>query len=336
VSEEETDIVYLWCDAADPAWRAKRAACAERHGIRLASSGNGDCRTRGNDDLRYALRSLCKCAPWVRRVLLVVDDDNRPPEWLDLGNPRLRVVRLSEFMPSALLPCYSSDTIEHHLWNIEGLAERFLLANDDMMFYRPVDPGFFYAPDGFPYCRFGGPKHEGDLRRFTVYRTNLANSARILQREYGCGGDLALACSHYPHHNVDAYLRNDVRECFEKFKSDLLPTFELPFREPRKFQRFLYSGYAIAVGHAHYKVARAHATPHRPWWKRLLVHGWADSLQFVGRNWRVAERELRRYNPALFCCNDTEETAAEDIEAMKATYERLFPSPSEFERGRAT
>ena len=68
----------------------------------------------------------------------------------------------------------------------------------------------------------------------------------------------------------------------------------------------------------------------------MLVHGWADSLQFVGRNWRVAERELKRYNPALFCCNDTEDTTAEDIESIKATYERLFPNPSEFEKGSAT
>ena len=332
---EEIDIVYLWCDAADPAWRAKRSACAERHGLHLSSSGNGDCRTRGNDDLKYALRSVEKCAPWIRRLLLVVDDDNSPPKWLDESNPRLRVVRLSEFMPPERLPCYSSDTIEHHLWNVEGLSERFLLANDDMMFYRPVGPEFFYAPDGYPYCRYGGPKHEGDLKRFAVYRTNLMNSARVLRREYGDCGDLALACSHYPHHNIDAYLKSDVRDCFEKFKADLLPTFELPFRELKKFQRFLYSGYAIAVGHAHYKVARAHATPNRPWWKKLLVHGWADSLQFVGRNWRVAERELKRYRPALFCCNDTEETAPEDIAAMKATYERLFPEPSEFEKGGA-
>ena len=265
-------------------------------------------------------------------MFLVINDDNHPPSWLDVDNPRLRIVRLSEFIPAEFLPCYSSDTIEHHLWNIGELSERFLLANDDMMFYRPTLPSFFYAKDGYPYCRFGGEKREGDLGKFTVYRTNLLNSANLLVRDYGDGGDLAKACSHYPHHNIDAYLKSDVRACFEKYRSDLVPTFDFPFRELRKFQRFLYSGYAIAEGHAHYKTARAHASAHRPWWKRLLVHGWADSLQFVGKNWLVAERELRRYRPVLFCCNDTEDTKPEYFTAMKAMYERLFPRPSSFER----
>lgn len=329
------DIVYLWCDASDPAWSAKRAACAKRHGLDLESSGNGACRTRGNDDLMYALRSLEKCASWIGRVFVVIADDNRPPSWLDVSNPRLRVVRHGEFMPPERLPCYSSVTIEHHLWNIEGLSERFLLANDDMMFYRPVGPDFFYAPDGYPYFRFGARKRAGDLGRFTSYRMNLVNAANLLAREYGDAGDLHKACSHYPHHNVDAYLKSDMRDCFEKFKADLVPTFELPFRSPLQVMHLLYKGHAIAIGHGHYRTARAHATANRPLWKRLLVHGWAESLQFVGRNWLVAERELRRYRPALFCCNDTEDTKPEYIQAMKATYERLFPEPSEFERGEA-
>ena len=330
---EEIDIVYLWCDSADRAWSAKRAACAKRLGLDLASSGNGDCRTRGNDDLKYALRSVAKCAPWIHRVFIVIDDDSTPPKWLDLGNRRLRIVRHSEFMPSELLPCFSSETIEHHIWGIEGLSERFLLANDDMMFYRPVGPDFFYAPDGYPYCRYGCANRDEDIGKFKVYRTNLVNAARILQREYGNGGDLALACSHYPHHNIDAYLKSDMRDCHMKFREELRQSFRVPFRDLDQIERFLYSGYAIAIGHAHYKVARAHTAPSRPWWKKMLVHGWADSLQFVGRNWCVAERELRWYSPVLFCCNDTEKTSPEYMDAMKATYERLFPVPSEFERG---
>ena len=332
---EEIDIVYLWCDSADRAWSAKRAACAKRLGLDLASSGNGDCRTRGNDDLKYALRSVAKCAPWIHRVFIVIDDDSTPPKWLDLGNRRLRIVRHSEFMPSELLPCFSSETIEHHIWGIEGLSERFLLANDDMMFFRRAEPSFFYAEDGYPYCRYGGLKHAGDLSRFTVYRTNLMNSAKLLLGDYGENAELVKACSRYPHHGIDAYLKSDMRACFEKYRSVLEPTIEFPFREISKYQRFLYLGYAIAEGHGHFKVARAHAAVRRAWWKRLIVHGWADSLQFVGRNWRVVERELNRYKPTLFCCNDTEETTAEDIAEMKATYERLFPDMSDFEKGGA-
>jgi len=329
------DMVYTWCSDADARWREKRIACARRLGVRISGQENGECRYRDNDDIRYSLRSLAAHAGWIRRIFIAVDDDAELPAWMDLSNPRLSVVRHSQFMPRESLPCFCSDTIELFLHCIPGLAERFLYANDDMMFFRRAEPSFFYAEDGYPYCRYGGLKHAGDLSRFTVYRTNLMNSAKLLLGDYGENAELVKACSRYPHHGIDAYLKSDMRACFEKYRSVLEPTIEFPFREISKYQRFLYLGYAIAEGHGHFKVARAHAAVRRAWWKRLIVHGWADSLQFVGRNWRVVERELNRYKPTLFCCNDTEETTAEDIAEMKATYERLFPDMSEFEKGGA-
>lgn len=51
------DLVYLWCDGADPVFRAKRAACAARFGIPLNDDLNGDARVLSNDELRYSLRS---------------------------------------------------------------------------------------------------------------------------------------------------------------------------------------------------------------------------------------------------------------------------------------
>jgi hypothetical protein len=39
-----------------------------------------------------------------------------------------------------LLPTFNSLAIECMLWRIEGLADRFLYFNDDMMLVRPVEP----------------------------------------------------------------------------------------------------------------------------------------------------------------------------------------------------
>lgn len=50
------DLVYLWCDAVDPVFRAKRTSCAARFGIPLDDDFNGDARSRSNDELRYSLR----------------------------------------------------------------------------------------------------------------------------------------------------------------------------------------------------------------------------------------------------------------------------------------
>lgn len=326
------DITYTWCDDADSRWRRKRLETAAKFGVELTGHANGDCRYRANDDLRFALRSLEQCAPWINRVHLVVDDDITLPSWLNAAAPRLHVVRLSEIMPAAYLPCFCSGTIEQWLADIPGLADRFLVANDDCFFGRPVAPDFFFAGDGFPYVRLGGLKREGDIRKnYVDYRMRLANSIGLLREAFGPSGSLDEIAARYPHHNIDAYCRDDFLACRERFAEKLLPTMAYPFRRSDQFQRVLYSGYALAVGHAHARLARNHAAVHRPWYKRLLVHGWAESLQFLGKDWQYAERQLMRYSPGLFCCNDTAATTDEDRRFLQAFYEKRFPRKSSFE-----
>ena len=41
---------------------------------------------------RYSLRSIEKYAPWVRKVFIVTN--GQIPNWLNLDNPRLHIVRL--------------------------------------------------------------------------------------------------------------------------------------------------------------------------------------------------------------------------------------------------
>ena len=47
-------------------------------------------------------------------------------------------------MPNFLLPCFNSVTIEMYVHKIPGLAEKYLLANDDMFFASPLEPSFFF------------------------------------------------------------------------------------------------------------------------------------------------------------------------------------------------
>ena len=327
------DITYTWCDDADEKWRAKRLATAVKFGVSLKGHANGDCRYRANDDLRYALRSLELCVPWIRKVHLVVDDDISLPDWLDTAHRKLNVVRLSEIIPPEFLPCFCSGTIEQWLADIPGLAPRFLMANDDCLFGHSIAPEFFFAQDGFPFVRLGGPREMNDTGgKYADYHTRMNNSLNLLKTEFGEFESLAELYRRYPHHNIDAYLRNDMIACRRHYSDALMPTMKYPFRRADQFQRILYSGYALAIGHAHSRLARNHATVHRPWYKRLLVHGWAESLQFVGKDWCYAERQLNRYNPALFCCNDTAETTAEDRETLREFYEKRFPAKSSFEK----
>jgi hypothetical protein len=54
------------------------------------------------------------------------------------------VVRHSDFIPAEYLPAFASRPIELNVHRIEGLADRFILFNDDMFLTRPVAETRFF------------------------------------------------------------------------------------------------------------------------------------------------------------------------------------------------
>ena len=120
---EGIDLVYTWCDSADPVWNARRLATMEAFDLVPDPAANAACRYAANDELRYSLRSAERCVPWVRRVFLVIADDATPPKWLRLDHRKLQIVRLGEILPDPSKPCFCSDAIEHRLAFIPGLSE---------------------------------------------------------------------------------------------------------------------------------------------------------------------------------------------------------------------
>ena len=328
------DLVYLWCDMADPAFRAKRNETLAKWGKAVDLKSNADCRAIARDELRFSLRSADMYAPWIRRVFVVMNDESTPPGWLRTDRPDLRVVKLSEILPADCLPCYCSDTIEHHLWRIPGLSKRFLYANDDMMFGKATSPDFFFASDGKPICRFGSKRsvHRGD-RLYTSYHACMENAEKLVGDAYGLRGGFAKAFGRSPHHNIDAYDRDDVQLCFERFRVDFERSgaFRYPFRSERNFQRLLYSFHALATGRAHFRRAPFNTKWNKPWW-RCLIPSRGESLQFFGGVWKHGEKQIARYRPNLFCFNDGVETTDADRRGLDDLYARMFPKPSRFEQ----
>ena len=331
VPAEPVDLVYLWCDAADPSWSAKREAAARRCGLGRDSRGNAPYRFASRDELRYSLRSVEESVPWVRGVFIVVDDDISPPEWLDSGAATL--VRLSEIMPARFLPCFSSDAIEHYIARIPGLAARFLYANDDTMFNGRVERDFFFARgDGWPYFRFGARRRqEWNLAANADYYSTIENAERLLRARFGMHEGRSSPIGRYPHHNVDAYVRDDMLAAYEMFRDEIESSLGFPFRDAKKVQRFIYAGYSIAMGRGHFRRASFNTAFPRPLWRRLLP-SWADSIQFAPGEWRSADERIRRFGPKLFCFNDGAGVSAEDSEWMVSWLARRFPAKSRFEK----
>lgn len=138
------DAVITWVDGADPAHEARRVrysdptAHAEAAGaIRFANSG----------EIRYAVASLLRFCPFVRRVH-VVTDRQRPSVLDDLKDPssKIRIVdhKVAFGEHADLLPVFSSRSIETMIHRIPDLAERFLYLNDDIFVGRPMEPEAYF------------------------------------------------------------------------------------------------------------------------------------------------------------------------------------------------
>ena len=331
---EDVDLVYTWCDSADPVWNARRLATMKAFNLVADPSANAECRYAANDELRFSLRSAEQCVPWVRRAFLVIADDATPPKWLRLDHPKLRIVRLGEILPDPSKPCFCSDAIEHRLAFIPDLAERYLFSNDDTFFARPLAPDFFYARDGYPFFRFGGERKPLSEAAYPTYARMLENSAGLVRGAYGgCrAAGLAKALVSYPHHNIDAYRKSDVQDAYHRFSRSIEPMYDYPFRSPECIQRVLYAYDAIARGHGHFRLARFRTEGRRAWYKRLLRPGYADSLSFVREKWKTGPAQLKKWRPGLFCFNDTVGISDADREWVRGVFNELFPEKSSFER----
>lgn len=138
----EVDIIITWVDGADPEWIAEKE--------KYTPHKNNDDRVNRYRDwgfLPYLFRGIEKYAPWVRKIHFVTW--GHIPKWLNTDNPKLNIVKHSDYIPEKYLPVFSSHPIELNFHRIDDLAERFVYFNDDMLFTNTTDANDFFE-NGFP------------------------------------------------------------------------------------------------------------------------------------------------------------------------------------------
>lgn len=308
----DIDLIYLWVDGSDPKWIDKRNAC-----IGKPTTGLENCKGRyaDNDELKYSLRSVDKYAPWIRKIFIVTD--NQVPKWLDTSNPKVQIVDHTDILPPECLPCFNSRVIEHHLHKIPDLSEHFLYANDDMFINKPVTPETFFGKNKFPIIR----QNYQLLRKYTLlfrthilgkklssYKMTIHKSALLVERMFG------KYYSGRTHHNIDAYLKSSYNLTRQLFDDEITATLCNHMRSDNDVQRNIYSYVALATNCAHLRYVTQHT-----------------SFRFHIDN-RKHYKKLLKYNPLLFCMNDSEYSNDDDRKCAKAFLSEYFPEKSQFEK----
>lgn len=140
------DIVITWVDGNDPKWLREKNKYATTDEINDNSSG-GAARYDDNGLLKFLFRGIEQFAPWVNKIHFVTC--GHLPSWLNINNPKLNIVKHSDFIPKEYLPTFNSDPIALNLHRIPGLSEHFIYMNDDMYFISHISKKLFFK-NGLP------------------------------------------------------------------------------------------------------------------------------------------------------------------------------------------
>lgn len=135
------DFVVSWLDSRDPEW------IIEYSKYKPNKPCQNDARYRYWDIFKYWFRAVEVNAPWVNKIYIVTC--GHYPKWLNINNPKIVLVKHSDYIPSKYLPTFNSRCIELNFGRIEGLSEHFVYFNDDMFLNSPVSPDYYFK-EGLP------------------------------------------------------------------------------------------------------------------------------------------------------------------------------------------
>lgn len=142
MKNETIDFVILWVDGNDPEWQQEKSLYEDDKQSSTENIDNNQIRYRDWDNLKYWFRGVETFAPWVNKIHFITC--GHLPDWLDVNNPKLNIVKHSDYMPKEALPTFNSNAIELLIHKIEGLSEKFVLFNDDLFLIDEVTPGDFF------------------------------------------------------------------------------------------------------------------------------------------------------------------------------------------------
>ncbi|HVJ64105.1 MAG TPA: stealth conserved region 3 domain-containing protein [Bdellovibrionota bacterium] len=146
-SDEGIDFVVLWVDGNDPSRQELlkhhiREATGTAH-LTDPEGAASKKRIRDWGTFPYFFRSLEKHAPWFRKLHLITPSPL--PVWLNADHPKLNIVRDEDlFADPSHLPTFNSNAVQAHLDKIPGLAEKFVLFDDDVFFLKNTPATRFF------------------------------------------------------------------------------------------------------------------------------------------------------------------------------------------------
>ena len=233
----DIDLVITYVDSSDPDWmKDHEEMCLRNNRIPDANS----VRFREWNTLRYIMRGTQMFMPWVRKIHLIVERPSQIPKWVN--QDEVNVVFHNNIIPSDYLPTYNSTCIEQFMWKINGLAEHFLYANDDMIPVNPLSPGDFFDRNGNPRIEINNKPFDETK---SMYAHHLHNGEALVRRVLNLPprNDGITRTGH----NIAPMLVSTWKMLWDKVSREIRQTLT-PFRNGRNINQELAAYWQLLTG----------------------------------------------------------------------------------------
>ncbi|MEP1094375.1 MAG: Stealth CR1 domain-containing protein [Cyclobacteriaceae bacterium] len=293
-------MVYTWVNGDDPAYLEIYNEYAEK-----PKDINPERVRDVYQTLKYSLRSVEKYAPWIRTIYIVTA---RPqaPDWLNIDDPKVKVVHHDEIIDKVHLPTFNYNTIESYLHKIPELSEYYVYSCDDFLFGNEIHLSDFID----------------DCGRLTVFGTLFGENLKF--RIYERKNDMISLG--LVEHNPIFYKKSFVNELQELHHEKFLRTRNSRFRRNDNITM--------------QKVYKQHMlSNHREVSRPIGVNDLKKIHTFhkIKNNLAVQEKaiaKLKKKKPKFYCLNDDQRDNPNPdvVSFIKDFLEESYPQKASFEK----
>ena len=260
---EKIDFVLPWVDGNDPKWLVKK----EQYNPKKDKDSNASARFRDMGTLKYVLRAIGANCPWYNKIYLITE--GHYPDWLEINHDKIVLVTHKElYFDKTHLPVFSSSSIEMNLANIEGLSDKFVYLNDDMIIMRRINQERFFV-GGMPvdFMSHGWIPRGKIFERLKGRDTwihSLNNNLKLINRKFASfhfrkdslyhkSYSLSTKVSNFLMNNVykrffwlehwhhpQPYLKTTLTDVYNEFKKPMMECSKNRFRANNDLTQYLY------------------------------------------------------------------------------------------------
>lgn len=229
-NSEPIDIIVPWVNPNDKIWINEYSYWKQK-----VTGECGQVRFRDSNTFYYWFRCIEKNMPWVRYVFLVLASPSQIPSWLNINNPKLKIIYHEQFIPKEELPTFNSSVINCYIPFINELSNNYILFNDDMFVIKPTNETDWFNNDLPVYFLM----HE-KYRRNGSWSENIINSKTIVKSLFN------IFCASNPEHgpisnkkDINLFLWN---KCYSQMQNALHNT---KFRNKKNITDWIFFFFTV-------------------------------------------------------------------------------------------